>query len=120
LCGREGGGAARPAWRPFKQAITNPNLHPLSCLTRAQAKKKKLNDLPVPAIGVVADYAEFTPGGYRPPNHFIRRTLQRDAASDDTAPAEYDLEYEDEVRAARWRTHGTGGGGGEHTECGDW
>jgi len=61
----------------------------------AQAKKKKIIDLPTPAVSDVSDYTQFTKGGYVPPAPYIRRPVSRDI---DDASSEYDIDFEDEVR----------------------
>ena len=76
------------------------NLYPIAALlprVGLQAKKNSLIDLPIPAIGEVADYEQFTRRSFVPPTHLVRRTLVPDAAEYDAAPSEYDLEREDEV-----------------------
>ena len=60
----------------------------------AQAKKKKIIDLPTPAVSDVSDYTQFTKGGYVPPAPYIRRPVSRDI---DDASSEYDIDFEDEV-----------------------
>ena len=48
----------------------------------------------------MSDYASFTAGGYAPPAGYIRRIAPREADLIDAPKVvEYDLEYEDEVRA---------------------
>ena len=66
-----------------------------------QAKKKKMIDLPTPITTAVLDYETFTRKNWSAPVAYIRRALPRDAAEDDAAPPEYDLEGEDEVRGGR-------------------
>jgi hypothetical protein len=58
-----------------------------------QAKaKKKIIELPIPAVTNVADYAQFTKSGYQLPVAFHRREIKPS-----TEVSEYDLDYEDEV-----------------------
>jgi hypothetical protein len=84
----------------------------------AQAKQRRLIDLPVPAVTDVSDYAAFTAPGYRQPRAYIRRVpvIDRaaladrpDAAALDeavVAGCEYDVDAEDEAWLAAHVRHG--------------
>ena len=71
-----------------------------------QAKKKRMIDLPIPAVSDVSDYANFTAGAYVAPVGYVRRRIREEMASEgaDVFPApsirpddwiEYDLDADD-------------------------
>lgn len=63
----------------------------------AQAKKKRMIDLPVPSVSLVADYAQFTPNTYTEPLAYKRRGLAPLPQENyDLGPPDYDMDWEDQ------------------------
>jgi hypothetical protein len=93
---------------PISRASPTHRTRPAT-LPCVQAKQKKLIDLPVPSISAVADYASFTPADYVLPLGYVKRQPAREGDPlDNPRIVEYDLEYEDEVRARGRRRTGAG------------